>query len=214
MDVRHYMTEKVITVTGDVRVLEALDMMKKHHIRRLPVIKGSRIVGLVTDKLVSDHMPSQTTSLSVHELNYLLTKTTVEEIMETKVVTIQPEALLEEAAVVMREKRIGVLPVVENNQLVGIITNSDIFDAFIDVLGYYRPGVRLVVELDDQAGVFENVLVLFKQADINIEQIAVYHENNRAQVVLQLDSQDVNGMKTLLEQAGYTVLSAILKAGK
>lgn len=214
MDVRRYMTTKLVSVTGDVRVLEALDLMKKHGIKRLPVVKGNRIVGLVTDKLIAEHMPSQATSLSIHELNYLLTKTTIEDIMETKVITIQPDALLEEAAMMMREKRIGVLPVVENMQLVGLITSSDIFEAFIDVLGYYKPGVRLVIEIEDKAGVFEQVLSLFRQESINIEQIAVYHENAQAQVVIQLDSQDAEHIKALMENSGYKVLSAILKSGK
>ncbi|MBF0779631.1 MULTISPECIES: CBS and ACT domain-containing protein [unclassified Granulicatella] len=214
MDVRRYMTTEIISVTGDVRVLEALDVMKAHSVKRLPVVKGSRIVGLVTDKLIAEHMPSQATSLSMHELNYLLTKTRIEDIMETKVVTIHPDALLEEAAVIMREKRIGVLPVVENNQLVGLITSSDIFDAFVDVLGYYKPGVRLVIEIEDRAGIFEQVLALFRQENINIEQIAVYHENNQAQVVIQLDSQDAEHIHTLVEHAGYKVLSSLLKNGK
>lgn len=214
MDVRTYMTSSVVSVTEDVRVLEVLDLMKAHHVRRIPVVKGTQVVGLMTEQLVAEHMPSQATSLSVHELNYLLTKTTVADIMQKNVVTISPDALLEEAAVVMREHRVSVLPVVENNVLVGIITDTDIFEAFIDVLGYYRPGMRIVIELSDEVGEFERVLTLLKTQHINVDQIAVYHENAKAQVVLQLASSQLEEVKNMLEQAGYPVLSAMLKSGK
>lgn len=214
MDVRAYMTTSVVSVTGDVRVLEVLDMMKAHRVRRVPVVKGTKLIGLMTEQLVAEHMPSQATSLSVHELNYLLTKTTVSDMMQTNVVTISPDALLEEAAVVMRENRVSVLPVLENDSLVGIITETDIFEAFIDILGYYRPGIRLVIELSDEVGEFERVLTLLKEQHINIDQIAVYHENNKAQVVLQLASTKLDDVKTMLENAGYPVLSAMLKTGK
>lgn len=213
MYVQKYMTKKVITATSQVRVLEALDIMKKNKVNKLPVVKGSRLIGLVTYSLISRQLPSQHTSLSMHEVNYLLTKTTLEDIMEKDVITIHPQALLEEAAVMMRDNQIGVLPVVKDNEVVGIITESDIFNAFIDVLGYTRPGTRLVVELVDEAGQLEKLSALFAKSKYNVEQIAVYHDNNKAQVVIQLDTRDYKAVQHLVEDSGFSVLSAIEKTG-
>lgn len=211
MYVQKYMTKNVVTVTRDMRVLEVLDLMKKNNVNKMPVVQGNRLIGLVTYRLISRQLPSQHTSLSMHEVNYLLTKTTVGDIMETAVETIAPTALLEAAAVVMRDRKIDVLPVVFNDELVGIITQSDIFDAFIDVLGYNRQGTRLVVELVHESGQLEKMAALFTQSGYNVEQIAVYHDNNKAQVVIQLDTSETTNAKTVLETNGFNVLSAIQK---
>ncbi|MBS4749909.1 CBS domain-containing protein [Granulicatella sp. zg-ZJ] len=214
MDVRTYMTDKVVTATGDVRILEALDLMKKHNVTRLPIVQGKHVVGLLTEKLIAKSTPSTATSLSMHEINYLLTKTTVQDIMEKHVITIHPDALLEEAAETMRQHQISVLPVVENDALVGIITHSDVLEAFVDLLGYYKKGTRLTIALDDRVGEFEKVLALLRQENVNINQIAVYHGGEKVQVVLHLASQNADKVSTVLKDAGYPVLSAIVKEGK
>ena len=153
------------------------------------------------------------TSLDMHEVNYLLNKTTVSDIMEKRVVTINKEALLEEAAVTMRENGISVLPVVEpGNRLIGIITEKDIFSAFIDVLGYYTPGVRVVVNIhEDKKGVLEDLTDIFSDENINIQQIATYRKMGFVQVVIQLESKDVEGVRARLEEHGYEIGSIIYK---
>jgi acetoin utilization protein AcuB len=149
----------------------------------------------------------------MHEVNYLLNKTTVADIMEKRVVTINKEALLEEAAVTMRENGISVLPVVEpGNRLIGIITEKDIFSAFIDVLGYYTPGVRVVVNIhEDKKGVLEDLTDIFSDENINIQQIATYRKMGFVQVVIQLESKDVEGVRARLEEHGYEIGSIIYK---
>ena len=153
------------------------------------------------------------TSLVMHEVNYLLNKTTVADIMEKRVVTINKEALLEEAAVTMRENGISVLPVVEpGNRLIGIITEKDIFSAFIDVLGYYTPGVRVVVNIhEDKKGVLEDLTDIFSDENINIQQIATYRKMGYVQVVIQLESKDIDGIRARLEEHGYEIGSIIYK---
>ena len=133
--------------------------------------------------------------------------------MEKRVVTINKEALLEEAAVTMRENSISVLPVVEpGNRLIGIITEKDIFSAFIDVLGYYTPGVRVVVNIhEDKKGVLEDLTDIFSDENINIQQIATYRKMGYVQVVIQLESKDIDGIRARLEEHGYEIGSIIYK---
>ncbi|WP_413488542.1 CBS domain-containing protein [Carnobacterium divergens] len=216
MDVHTYMSKEVITISQDTKILEALDVMKAHKIHRLPVVEKGQLIGLVTEGVIQQNSPSTATSLSIHELNYLLTKTTVKEIMLTDVQTISPNALLEEAAVRMRENQISVLPVVENqNQVVGIITEKDIFDAFIDLLGYYNQGCRVVVDIpEDHTGILENITHLFATEKMSIDQIAVYRKTGLTQVVIQVASTDDAKIKEMLTQQNYHVSSCLLKNGK
>ena len=98
MEVKDYMSTNVITVTPETTVMKALDLMKEHDIHRLPVVEDGKLVGLLTEELVAGHSPSMATSLSMHELNYLLNKTTASEIMQKQVLTVKAHTLLEEAA--------------------------------------------------------------------------------------------------------------------
>ena len=148
----------------------------------------------------------------MREVTYLLNRTSAHDIMEKNVITIHKDALLEEAAVNMRKNAIGVLPVVEgDNKLVGIITEKDIMDAFVDVLGFYTPGVRLVINVpEDRKGVLEEITDLFAEAEISIQQIAVYRKDH-IQIVIQVDSDDVTGIQKNLEAQGYNVESIMYK---
>ncbi|UJF15456.1 CBS and ACT domain-containing protein [Jeotgalibaca sp. MA1X17-3] len=213
MDVKSYMSNNLVTIDPKTKILDALDLMKEHHIHRLPVVKEGKLVGLITEGVIGRNTPSTMTSLDMHEVNYLLNKTNVEDIMEKKVITIHQDALLEEAAVMMRQHNIGVLPVVEeSSKLVGIITDKDMFDAFIDVLGFYTPGVRVVVNVpEDRRGVLEEVTDLFLESEISIQQIAVYRKTGLIQVVIQLDSKDVEGVQSSLEEKGFEVGSIMYK---
>lgn len=215
MDVNSYMTKEVVTIDPSTKILDALDLMKKHNIHRLPVVENDKLVGLITEGVIQRNTPSTMTSLDMHEVNYLLNKTNVGDIMEKKLVTINKDALLEEAAIKMRQNNIGVLPVVEGtnaDQLVGIITDKDIFDAFVDVLGFYTPGVRVVVNIhEDRRGVLEELTDFFYEADINIQQVAVYRKTGLIQVIIQVESTDVASIRSSLEEKGYEVASVIHK---
>lgn len=213
MDVNSYMSKNLITIGPKTKILEALDLMKEHDIHRLPVVEGNRMIGLITEGVISRNTPSTMTSLDMHEVNYLLNKTNVEDIMEKRVITIHKEALLEEAALTMRQKNIGVLPVVEGQDtIIGIITEKDIFDAFIDILGYYTPGVRVVINIPvDKKGVLEEVTDIFYESDLSIQQIAVYRKTGLIQVVLQVESNDPDQVRSILEAKGYEIGSIQLK---
>ena len=212
MDVNNYMSKDLVTIKADTKILDALDLMKKYNIHRLPVVEGDRMIGLVTEGIISRNTPSTMTSLDMREVTYLLNRTSAFDIMEKNVITINKEAILEEAAVSMRKNAIGVLPVVEgDNKLIGIITEKDILDAFVDVLGFFTQGIRVVINVpEDRKGVLEEMTDFFAEADVSIQQIAVYRKDH-IQVVIQIDSEDVNGIQTSLEAQGYDVESIMYK---
>jgi acetoin utilization protein AcuB len=122
-------------------------------------------------------------------------------------ITIGPEVTLEEVALLMREKGIGALPVLENNKLLGIITESDIFDAFLDLMGLKRTGTRISIDLEDKIGVIAEITNLIRAEGINIVSLALFHRDNTSgELVLRLDSP--NSAKTVakLKERGYKVL--------
>ena len=139
MLVRDYMNTPVVTIYPETGVQEALRLMRQHKIRRLPVLNASgELVGIISEHDLLYASPSPATSLSVWELNYLLARLEVKEIMTRNVIVTLPDAPLTEAARLMLQNKIGALPVVtENNvtgiKVVGIITESDIFEAFLDI---------------------------------------------------------------------------------
>lgn len=135
MYVKSRMTTNPFIISPEHTIPDAQEIMMKHGIRRLPVVKNGKLVGVVTKEDIERYSPSKATSLSMSEITYLLSKTKIKQIMTKDPVVIPPNALLEEAAILMRDQRVGFLPVVDGDKLVGIITESDIFDAFIELLG-------------------------------------------------------------------------------
>ncbi len=126
-----WMTPNPITIDIKTTLPEAHKLMKECHIRRLPVVDHGKVVGILTQGDIREASPSDATSLSIFELNYLLAKLNVEKIMTRDPITIAPGATIREAAQLMLEHKIGGLPVVENEKLVGIITESDIFRVLV-----------------------------------------------------------------------------------
>ena len=174
MLVRDRMTTPVTSVAPKTSIHDALALMKEKGIRRLPVVKGRALVGIVTWTDLMRASPSPATTLSVWEVPYLLMKAPVSEVMTREVITTSPGATVEEVAVLMRQHKIGGVPVVEDGRLVGIITESDVFDAFIDLMGLNRGGVRLTVQLEDRVGALEEVVRVIVQHDVNIRSLAAY----------------------------------------
>lgn len=131
--VKDWMTPNPITVSPDVTLPDAHALLKEYGIRRLIVVDADQqVVGIVSDRDVREAQPSDATTLSSYELNYLLAKLTISRIMSKNVLTVAPETSIGEAARLMLEKKIGGLPVLENNRVVGIITESDIFRVVVE----------------------------------------------------------------------------------
>lgn len=212
MSVSDFMTKELITVDPKMKVFDAVDLMKKHDIHRLPVLENDRLAGLITEGVIQAAMPSQATSLSVFEVNYLLNKTTVGDVMIKDVLTIDPDALLEDGIAKMRKNNVAVLPVVDKqDNLVGIITNNDIFDAFLKVTGYNDGGTRIQISIaKDKKGVLATICQLFTDHDFNIITVVVNRKAEETIIEFQLDTSSVEAVKDLLTDNGYAVLEATL----
>jgi acetoin utilization protein AcuB len=147
------MSHPVITVSADMSMQEALDHMRKEHIRRLPVInKRGQLVGIVTETDLAKASPSQATTLSVWEIRELVSKVKVEEIMTPDVVTVTDDTPIEEAARIMADCNVSGLPVMREGKLVGLITETDLFKIFLELFGARESGVRLTVEVPRSPG--------------------------------------------------------------
>lgn len=207
MYIKDHMTKNPFTIKPDTSVSKALDIMGIHKFHRLPVVDDEgRIVGLITEGLISDSSGKNTTSLSIYELNYLLSRTKASEIMIKNVVTITEEAFIEEAAKLMAENGVGVLPVVDDdNKVLGIITDKDVFTAFSTILGYRTQGTRFVISIVDKPGEFEKVCHLFAENNANIENMALYRSEERGTeaVVKATGAVAVDVMTKALEEAGF-----------
>ena len=209
MYVYEKMTKNPLTLTSKDNVTTALDLMKQHGFHRVPVVDDGKLVGLITQGVIEASAPSSATSLSIYEINYLLSKANLGDIMIKDVITIDSSALLEEAAILMREKNIGALPVMDQNVLVGIITHKDIFDAFIDLSGYLQKGVRFVMKImEDKVGVLYEITKCFKDANVPLQSVSIYHKKDGIYVQVQAD---VNNpiMANALNNLGYDVMDVI-----
>lgn len=147
------MSFPVITITPDMHIIDALNLMKRERIRRTPVIKDGKLIGIVSDKDLLNASPSPATSLSVWEINYLLSKITVDEVMTKDVFFVTADTPIEEAARIMADNKIGGLPVIRGEHVVGIITETDLFKVFLELMGAREAGVRVTAYIHEQPGV-------------------------------------------------------------
>ncbi len=210
MYVKDNMVSGPITIGPDQSVSEAIDLMSENGLHRLPVVdKNGKLAGLITEGVITSNTPNNATSLSVFELNYLLNKLTIKDIMIKDVITIGKDALLEEAATILRKNDIGCLPVIdEDNTLIGIITHNDIFTAFIDLLGYNHVGTRYVISVEeDRTGILEDICRVFKEQDVSIANMAVYNGSRGIEIVVIVHGFD--DITDKLEKAGYKVTSVM-----
>lgn len=158
MLVRERMTRHPVTVSPETPINEALDLMRREKVRRLPVLdRQGRLVGIVLEKDLLYASPSPATSLSIYEMHYLLSKLTISEVMSREVITVGEITPLEEAARIMADGRISGLPVMRGDQLVGIITETDLFKVFLEMLGAREKGVRMTLQVPDQKGMLASI---------------------------------------------------------
>jgi acetoin utilization protein AcuB len=147
------MTKNPVFVHPDISVNEARSLMQKEKIGRLPVLdKNNNLVGIVTKKDLLKAGPSTATSLDMYEISYLLSKLKVKEIMEKKVITVEENEVVEEAARIMADHDISCLPVMKGPLLVGIITGTDLFHVFINAFGARHPGIRITMNMGERPG--------------------------------------------------------------
>jgi acetoin utilization protein AcuB len=146
------MTHPVISIRPDMPIVDALNLMKRERIRRTPVVKDGKLMGIVSDKDLLNASPSPATSLSVWEMNYLLSKITVKDVMTKNVLTVSEDTPIEMAARIMADNKIGGLPVLRGEQIIGIITETDLFKIFLELMGAREVGVRVTALLHEERG--------------------------------------------------------------
>jgi acetoin utilization protein AcuB len=163
MLVKDWMTQNPITITDDTSMMKAIHLMKQNRFRRLPVLHEGRLVGIVSDRDLKEASPSKATTLDVHELYYLLAELQVKDIMTRNPLTVSVEDTVEHAAQLMLEHTISGLPVVDDTgQVVGIITQSDIFRAFMHITGILQGGVQFALRLPDTPGLIKEVVDMLR----------------------------------------------------
>jgi acetoin utilization protein AcuB len=192
MLVRERMSRNPYTIPAETSVDEALKRMREFHVRRFPVVtKAGKLVGIVAERDLLYASPSPATSLSIHELHYLLSKLTVAEVMTKDVVTIAEDTPVEDAAKIMTDRKIGSLPVLRDGQLVGIVTETDLFKLFLELLGARQQGVRLTLLLPDVKGALAKVTGAIAQRGGNIIALGTFLGEDSSNFLAAIKVADV-----------------------
>jgi len=208
MYIKEFMTTNVVTVSSNTSIADARKFMVTHNILRLPVVDKGKLVGIVSNRRIAEVSPSPATSLSIWELNYLLAKMTVKEIMIRDVVTIAPDATAEAALALAQERRVGALVVVDEGHLVGIVTTNDfVYRIMNPLLGLGKPGVRLHIYDCGATRKIEEVVRFINKHDLTIE--ALHMDDSQARgtrdLIVQVDTEDPTKLIEDLTTRGYKV---------
>lgn len=211
MIVERRMRKNPVWVDEEDSMKKAIDLLKEKGIRHLPVLRdGEKLVGIVSDRDIKAASPSPATSLEIREIYYLLDKIKIKQIMTKKPYTVSMGTPVEEAALIMREKRIGALPVVKDGKLIGIITETDILDAFLDAVGISRPGYRIEVALPNTPGQLFRIANLLNELDVNIVSVvtASAEDPGKKILVLRIETNRYKVVKSLLKKEGIELIAA------
>ena len=212
MRIRNWMTPNPLTVTSDTLLMDAKKLMATNNIRRLPVVdKKGRLKGLLTRHLIIEAMPSGATTLSVHELHYLLEKLTVGEVMQKDPLTVGPNDLVQNVILLGHQKGIGAFPVVEDGKLVGIVTESEIFNAVMSLIAP-REGTSLIVlenvELSKEVGATSRIASVIEKRGVPVEAIFTMPHRTRAgnNVYIRARTPHSAHLQSDLDAAGFKVV--------
>jgi len=187
------MTRNPVTVREDTSMYDALKIMRENKVRRLPVLDvDGKLVGMVSEKDLLYASPSPATSLSVWEISYLTSKITVKELMTTKLVTVCEDCPLEEAARLMVDNKIGGVPVMRGDQLVGIITETDLFKIFLELLGARTQGTRFSLVVPERKGMLADMAKVIADLGGNIVALGTFLGEDPSNRLITLKVQDVD----------------------
>lgn len=206
MLVHEIMNSPVVTIREDATLADAYDQMQARNIRHLPVVREDRLVGIVTDR----DLRLATSRLAEHPFS---AEARVQEVMTREVLTASPLDPVEEAARVMRDRKIGCLPVLEGAALVGIITGPDLLDALMRLTGLSRPSGRIAVELGEGAGQFCRLMTVLDEHGVSIHSILSYPDRETSShVILRVNTINTRGICQALSAAGFNVVWPRTKA--
>lgn len=214
MFVADRMTKHPITLTSGATVGEVDRIMKKNKIHRMLIVDDDKLTGYLSDRDVMRVAPSPATSLSKFEIRELLDKLSVKDIMQKKVVTVDEDATIEEAALIMYQNKVGGLPVISQvGKVVGIITATDILKTFLEVMGLPSGGkIRMTLEVENKIGVMADITKTIADSGINIDSLIVCKSyENKTQLVVRLDecADKFEEIKKQLEERGYKVIHVV-----
>jgi acetoin utilization protein AcuB len=194
------MSHPVLTISPEMSALDAQAFMRREHVRRAPVIHDGKLVGIVTEGDLLNASPTQATLLSVWEINYLVSKIKVSQVMTKKVMTIAEDTPIEEAARVMIDNKIGGLPVTRDGKVVGIITETDLFKVMLEMLGARQRGVRASVLVPNQAGEIAELSKAIFEAGGNIIALGTFagDDPSTSELMFKVDRPDEAALRNLL----------------
>lgn len=212
MLVEEMMSRKVRTVHPDLSVGEAAAFAHEHRIRHLPVVEGEGLVGLVTDRDLRSALPS---SLAPDESEELRSRP-VSTIMVRNVITAHPLDFVEDAARVIYEHRIGCLPVLQGERLVGILTERDILHRLVEIYGVHQPSQPIVIRVEDRIGVLADVSRIFSNHRTNILSVRLErtHPEGFLHLIFRVQAKDLREEMGDLSRAGYEVVWPIKEPHK
>jgi acetoin utilization protein AcuB len=208
MYVGRRMTRNVVTVAKDASVLHVRNLLREKDINQVPVVDGKKVIGVITDGDIRENSASPASTLSVHELNYLLSEMKAGDIMTRNPVTVSPETPVEESAKILNEKGIGCLPVVSNDELVGIITTSDMLNVLLEVMGVGTPSSRIELSIPGDMGEICNIAGIVKGLGLSIiSMVSTLNQNDPATrlSVLRVNTDDIRELCKAMRSAGYKV---------
>ena len=206
MLVRERMSKHPLTVTPDAPVDATLKRMRDEKVRRFPVVdEDGNLVGMVSEKDLLYAAPSPATSLSVYEMHYLYSRIKVAEVMQRNVISVPDDAPIEEAARIMVDNKIGGLPVMRHGELVGIITETDIFKAFMEMLGARDPGLRLTLLCPERRGLLAEMSSVVAELGGNIISLGTFYGEDATSTFITIKVSGVD-QETLLERLRPHVL--------
>jgi acetoin utilization protein AcuB len=209
MKVRDIMTWNVITVSSDTAIMDARKIMETHKVRRLPVVDRGKLVGIVTFDRIVGVGPSSASTLSVWEINYILSKMTIKEVMQKDVVTIDPEASVEQGLAIGFNNKVGIIPVVENGKVVGVVTTTDFMIRILyPILGIGRPGTRLNIAEANKPKNIKEIMEITEKGGFKVISAAILPPNDAAPngFMLHLDTDDTSKLVKDIEAKGYKVI--------
>jgi acetoin utilization protein AcuB len=209
MLVKDRMTSDPVTITTDTSLKDALELVRSKPFRHLPVLdENDRLVGIVTEKSLVYASPIPTTTLSVFEVDYILSRTKVGQVIQGAVVTVGPDLPIEEAARVMIDHRIGCLPVVEDEKLVGIISDTDIFRVFVEGLGGGHPSLRITAVVPEKVGSLARIASRVAALGGNIHSLGIFWGDQPEDrvVAFRLEGVDRETVVQALEADGIQVV--------
>lgn len=216
MLVEERMTSPAITIGPDLGVQEALAMMRREKVRRFPVIdRHGNLIGIVSEKDLLNAAPSDATTLSVWEINYLLSKLTVDRVMTKDVITITRDTPIEEAARIMADNKVGGLPVVDSQtagkggkKVVGIVTETNLFRIFLELFGARAKGIRLSVLITNEPGTLNRLTGAVQSINGNIVALGTFLGENtgNGMVVLKVDGVEMEALKAAIAPTVLKIL--------